>query len=79
VARVVEQSGLKALLAWCLFGLGPDKEPGGARLETTREFAARWQGVADAMPILSLLEMGCGGQGPGGQGAVSGVRPLNME
>ncbi len=46
VARVVEESGLKALLAWCHFGLGPDQEVGGATLDTCREFARRWQGAA---------------------------------
>lgn len=43
VARVVEEAGMKALLAWCIFGLGADKEIGGASLETTENFCARWQ------------------------------------
>ena len=46
VARVVEESGMKALLAWCHFGLGPDQEVGRASFETTVEFARRWQGAA---------------------------------
>jgi len=46
VAKVVEESGLKALLAWCLFGTGPDQEVGRATLETATAFARRWQGAA---------------------------------
>lgn len=46
VARVVEESGLKALLAWCLFGTGPDQEVGRATLGTATAFARRWQGAA---------------------------------
>ena len=47
VARVVEESGLKALLAWCIFGLGADKEVGGASLERTEEFVKQWQNAGD--------------------------------
>ena len=47
VARVVQDSGLKALLAWCLFGLGSEREPGGITLQTTTEFARQWHGAAD--------------------------------
>lgn len=46
VARVVEESGLKACLAWCVFGIGDDKEVG-ANLQGTLEFVDRWQGKAD--------------------------------
>ncbi|MFQ5407281.1 MAG: amidohydrolase [Anaerolineales bacterium] len=46
VAEVVEQSGLKAGLTWCVFGLGDDKEIG-ANLDGTLEFIDRWQGRAD--------------------------------
>ncbi len=47
VARVVEQSGMKALLAWCHFGLPPDQEVGGATLQTGVDFCRRWHGEAD--------------------------------
>ena len=46
-ARAVEESGLKALLAWCHFGLGPDQEVGGVSFEATRDFAAGFNGAAD--------------------------------
>ncbi len=45
VAEVVEQSGLKAALTWCQFGIGADKEVG-ADLGGTLAFIDRWQGVA---------------------------------
>ncbi len=47
VARVVEESGMKALLAWCIFGLGAAKEVGGVSLETTTNFCVRWQNAGD--------------------------------
>lgn len=47
VAEVVEESGMKALLAWCVFGLGADQEIGGTTLNRTVEFVQRWQGAAD--------------------------------
>ena len=46
VAQVVEESGLKALLAWCLFGLGPEREVGGATLQDTVDFCRQWHGAA---------------------------------
>lgn len=46
VARVVEESGLKANLAWCVFGLDPAAEVGGG-LEAGLDFARRWQGAAN--------------------------------
>ena len=46
VARVVEESGMKALLAWCLFGLGPKREVGGVDLSDTVEFCRQWHGAA---------------------------------
>ena len=46
VAEVVQQSGMKALLAWCVFGRGPDQEIGGTTLERTVEFVRTWQGAA---------------------------------
>jgi 5-methylthioadenosine/S-adenosylhomocysteine deaminase len=45
-ARVVEESGMKALLAWCHFGLCPAQELGGKSFEDTMAFAARWNGAA---------------------------------
>ena len=46
VAEVVEQAGLRATLAWCVFGLGADQEIGGTTLELTVDFVQRWQGAA---------------------------------
>lgn len=46
VAEVVEQAGLKATLAWCVFGLGEEAEIG-ADLERSIEFLRRWQGAAE--------------------------------
>jgi len=45
VARVVEESGLRATLAWCVFGL--EKGEIGTDLPGTVEFVQRWQGAAD--------------------------------
>lgn len=53
VAEVVEQSGLKAALAWCVFGIGADAEIGPG-LEGTVAFVERWQGQADGR-IRTLL------------------------
>ncbi|MBC7251868.1 MAG: amidohydrolase [Anaerolineae bacterium] len=47
VAEVVEQSGLRATLAWCVFGLGAEQEIGGTTLEMTVDFVQRWQGAGD--------------------------------
>ncbi len=47
VAQVVAESGMKALLAWCWFGLPPDREVGGITLATTEKFVERWQGGAE--------------------------------
>jgi 5-methylthioadenosine/S-adenosylhomocysteine deaminase len=54
VARVVEESGIKALLAWCIFGLGADKEVGRASLERTEEFVERWQNAGDGRVKTTL-------------------------
>ena len=54
VARVVEESGMKALLAWCIFGLGADKEVGRASLERTEEFVERWQNAGDGRVKTTL-------------------------
>jgi 5-methylthioadenosine/S-adenosylhomocysteine deaminase len=53
VAEVVEQSGLKAGLTWCVFGIGDDKEIG-ANLDGTLDFIDRWQGRADGRLRLLL-------------------------
>jgi len=46
VAEVVEQSGMKATLTWCVFGLGDDKEVG-TNLDGTLGFIDRWQGAGE--------------------------------
>ncbi len=46
VARVTEESGLKALLAWCVFGLGAQQEIGGTTLERTVAFVKEFGGAA---------------------------------
>lgn len=46
VAEVVAQSGMKATLTWCQFGIGADKEIG-ADLAGTLRFVDRWQGQAE--------------------------------
>lgn len=53
VAQVVEASGLRASLTWCVFGIGADKEVG-ADLEGTLAFVDRWKDRAGARirPIL---------------------------
>jgi 5-methylthioadenosine/S-adenosylhomocysteine deaminase len=45
-ARAVEESGMKALLAWCHFGSGREQELGAKTLEDTVAFVERWQGTA---------------------------------
>lgn len=45
VAEVVEQSGLKAMLAWCTFGIGDDKEIGPGA-EAQLAFSREWQNAA---------------------------------
>jgi 5-methylthioadenosine/S-adenosylhomocysteine deaminase len=45
-ARAVEESGLRALLAWCFFGRARGEEVGGAGLDESAAFARRWQGQA---------------------------------
>lgn len=46
VAKAVEESGLRANLAWCVFGLGEEAEIG-TGLEGSIEFVERWQGAAE--------------------------------
>lgn len=46
VAQVVLESGLKAMLTWCTFGIGDDKEIGpGAAAQLA--FSREWQGAGD--------------------------------
>jgi 5-methylthioadenosine/S-adenosylhomocysteine deaminase len=54
VARVVSESGMKALLAWCVFGLGADKEISSVTLDTTIDFARRWHGAAEGRVRVAL-------------------------
>ncbi|MBI3244287.1 MAG: amidohydrolase [Chloroflexi bacterium] len=54
VAEVVEQSGLKAGLTWCVFGIGDDKEVG-ANLDGALAFIDRWQARTQADGRLRLL------------------------
>lgn len=53
VAEVVAQSGLKAGLTWCVFGIGDDKEIG-ANLDGTLAFIDRWRDRADGRIQLLL-------------------------
>ncbi|MFP4394029.1 MAG: amidohydrolase [Anaerolineales bacterium] len=46
VARVVEESGVKALLAWCHFGLDVEQEVGQVAFEDTVDFVAQWKDAA---------------------------------
>jgi 5-methylthioadenosine/S-adenosylhomocysteine deaminase len=46
VARAVEESGMKALLAWCHFGIGTEHELGQKTFEDTVAFVERWHGAA---------------------------------
>jgi 5-methylthioadenosine/S-adenosylhomocysteine deaminase len=46
-ARAVEESGMKALLAWCHFGIGTEHELGQKAFEDTVAFVERWKGAAD--------------------------------
>ncbi|MBN1956547.1 MAG: amidohydrolase [Anaerolineae bacterium] len=45
-ARAVEESGMKALLAWCHFGIGTEHEVGHKSLAETVAFAERWKDAA---------------------------------
>ena len=47
VARAVEESGVKANLAWCQFGTGAEEEVGGITLDDTVGFVRTWHGAAD--------------------------------
>ena len=45
-ARAVEESGMKAHLAWCHFGIGDEQELGETTFEETVAFVERWKGAA---------------------------------
>jgi 5-methylthioadenosine/S-adenosylhomocysteine deaminase len=47
VASAVEESGVKALLAWCHFGIGTEKEVGQTSFEETVAFVKQWNSAAD--------------------------------
>ncbi len=47
VARAVEESGMKASLAWCQFGIGAEHEVGGVTLDDTIRFVREWHEVAN--------------------------------
>ena len=47
VARVVQESGMKALLAWCHFGIGIEHELGQKTFEETVAFVERWKGAGE--------------------------------
>ena len=47
VTRAVEESGMKANLAWCQFGIGVEHEVGGITLDDTTRFIQDWHGAAD--------------------------------
>ncbi|HUF36950.1 MAG TPA: amidohydrolase [Anaerolineales bacterium] len=53
VAEVVEASGMKAGLTWCVFGIGDEHEVG-ANLDGTLAFIDRWQGRAEGRLQLLL-------------------------
>ncbi|TAH48911.1 MAG: amidohydrolase [Chloroflexota bacterium] len=46
VARVVQEAGMKAMLAWCVFGSNFAPEMGPTTLELTEEFVAEFQNSA---------------------------------
>ncbi len=47
VAQVVAECGMKALLAWCHFGIGDDKEVGNVSFEETVAFVETWDNAAE--------------------------------
>ena len=46
-ARLVEESGMKSLLAWCHFGIGDENEPGNKSFMDTISFVENWKNAAD--------------------------------
>ena len=47
VARAVDESGMKANLAWCQFGIGAEHEVGGVVLEDTVEFVREFHASSE--------------------------------
>jgi 5-methylthioadenosine/S-adenosylhomocysteine deaminase len=47
VAKAVDESGMKASLAWCQFGIGAEHEVGGVVLEDTVEFVRQFHTSSD--------------------------------
>lgn len=47
VAQVVQESGMKALLAWCVFGGDPQQEVGHTTFDTICDFTRQWHTAAD--------------------------------
>jgi 5-methylthioadenosine/S-adenosylhomocysteine deaminase len=47
VAKAVDESGMKACLAWCQFGIGAEHEVGGVVLEDTIEFVRQFHTSAE--------------------------------
>ena len=45
VGRAAEESGMRAHLAWCHFGLAPEQELGGASFEETVSFVEQFKGA----------------------------------
>jgi 5-methylthioadenosine/S-adenosylhomocysteine deaminase len=45
-ARMVEESGMKALLAWCHFGIGDENELGNKSFMDTVSFVEQWKNAA---------------------------------
>jgi 5-methylthioadenosine/S-adenosylhomocysteine deaminase len=53
-ARVVEESGMKALLAWCHFGIGNEHELGQKSFEETVDFVERWKGAGEGRILTTM-------------------------
>mgnify|MGYP001028238549 CR=1 FL=1 len=54
VARAADESGMKANLAWCLFGGETIPEVGGVTLDDIRRFVADWHGAAQGRIRCSM-------------------------
>ena len=50
------ESGMKALLGWCFFGLGREREVGGLDLDTVTGFVRRWHGQAEGPGELTMKQ-----------------------
>lgn len=54
VAKAAQESGMKANLAWCLFGGEAVPEVGGVTLSDIKRFVADWHGAADGRIRCSM-------------------------